>query len=229
MEPWPYGGPDHDEENRRYFQGLVFAQDSTNKNPDSNFYNYPLPLIPIMDAHTREIVRIDRLATGGKDDGLTDKTHSKRVLDHCEPAEYVPELLKDGTRQDLKPLHVVQPDGASFQVTDESLVEWQKWRFRVGFNPREGATLHDIHYDGRSVLHRLAVSEMVSTYLADPVLEKALTLQDCSVCRRQGSFPPKASVRLWRRRRRKLCKQSQSGMRLSRRDQGMDHGFASPW
>nr|POE94474.1 copper amine oxidase 1 [Quercus suber] len=152
IEPWPYGGPDLEEDNRRYFQGLIFAQDTRNRNADSNFYAFP------------ELIRIDRLATGGKDDGLSGQTHSKRILEHCTNAEYVPELLPNGVRKDLKPLNVSQPDGPSFKVTDDSLVEWQKWRFRVSFNPREGAVLHDVHYDGRSVLYRLAMSEMTVPY-----------------------------------------------------------------
>ena len=96
IEPWPYGGLDFGAENRRYFQGLCFAQNMKNGNPDSNFYAYPLPIIPVMDAHTRKICRVDRLATGGKGDALTGKTHSERILDHCEQAEYVPELLSGG-------------------------------------------------------------------------------------------------------------------------------------
>ena len=48
IEPWPYGGLDLDDENRRYFQGLVFAQDTRSGNLDSNFYAYPIPLIPGM-------------------------------------------------------------------------------------------------------------------------------------------------------------------------------------
>ncbi|KAK7548665.1 putative copper amine oxidase [Phyllosticta paracitricarpa] len=167
IEPWPYGGLDPEDENRRYFQGLIFAQDTRSGNPDSNFYAFPLPLIPIMDAHKQEIIRIDRLATGGKGDGLSEKTNAKKVLDHCRTADYVPEMLPNGTRKDLKPLNVIQPDGPSFKVTDESLVEWQKWRFRVSFNPREGAVIHDVHYDGRSVMHRLSISEMTVPY-ADP-------------------------------------------------------------
>ncbi|PSK34791.1 Copper amine oxidase 1 [Elsinoe australis] len=164
IEPWPYGGLEDTDENGRYFQGLIFAQDLRNKNPDSNFYAYPLPLIPVMDIHKEKIIRIDRLATGGKGDSLTGQTHSERVIDHCGPAEYVPELLPNGTRKDLKKLDVLQPDGPSFSVKDESLVEWQKWRFRVSFNPREGAVIHDVHYDGRSVFHRLSVSEMTVPY-----------------------------------------------------------------
>jgi primary-amine oxidase len=67
----------------------------------------------------------------------------------------------------MKPINITQPDGPSFKVTDESLVEWQKWRFRVSFNPREGAVLHDIHYDGRSILYRMSISEMTVPY-GDP-------------------------------------------------------------
>lgn len=117
-----------------------------------------------MDAHTQTIVRIDRLATGGKGDSLTGQTHSERVLDHCQSAEYVPELVSGGTRKDVKPINITQPDGPSFKVTDESLIEWQKWRFRVSFNPREGAVLHDVHYDGRSILYRMSISEMTVPY-----------------------------------------------------------------
>lgn len=117
-----------------------------------------------MDYHNREIVRIEKLATGGKGDSLTasDADFREDVIGHCTTAEYVPELLPKGTRKDLKELNVLQPDGPSFKVSqDDSLVEWQKWRFRVGFNPREGATIHDVWYDGRSVLYRLSMSEMV--------------------------------------------------------------------
>ncbi|KAF2024431.1 hypothetical protein EK21DRAFT_78722 [Setomelanomma holmii] len=164
VEPWPYGGLDFGAESRRFFQGLCFAQDTRNKNADSNFYAYPLPVIPVMDAHLKKIVRIDRLATGGKGDSFTGQTHSPRVLDHCQSAEYVPELVSGGTRKDVKPINITQPEGPSFKVIDESFVEWQKWSFRVSFNPREGAVLHDVRYDGRSILYRMSISEMTVPY-----------------------------------------------------------------
>lgn len=114
IEPWPYGGLDHTDENRRYFQGLCFARDTRSGNPDTNFYSYPLPVIPVMDAHTQEIIRVDRPATGGKGDGLTEQTFKTDIIGHCKPSEYIPELLPEGTRKDLKPLNVVQPEGPSF-------------------------------------------------------------------------------------------------------------------
>lgn len=115
-----------------------------------------------MDALTKKIVRVEEPATGGKGDSLTEKTHAPGLLDHCKPAEYVPELVEGGTRKDLKPLMIVQPQGPSFSVTEGNLVQWQKWRMRVTFNPREGAVIHDIRYDGRPVLYRLSISDMVS-------------------------------------------------------------------
>ncbi|KIW79218.1 hypothetical protein Z517_05830 [Fonsecaea pedrosoi CBS 271.37] len=168
IDPWPYGGPDVGEVAPRqvYTQGLCFAK-LRNGNPDSNHYGFPLPIIPVMDTYKKEIVRIERLATGGTEDGLKYGTAGKNVLEHCKPAEYVPELLDTPLRKDVKPLNVVQPDGPSFTVSDDSLIEWQKWRFRVGFTPRECAVLHDIHYDGRSVLYRLSLSEMTVPY-GDP-------------------------------------------------------------
>jgi primary-amine oxidase len=228
IEPWPYGGLDNTDENRRFFQGLCFAQDKRSGNPDSNFYSFPLPIIPVMDAHTQQIIRVDRPATGGKGDGLLEQTFKRDIIGHCKPSEYVPELLTEGTRADLKPLNVVQPEGPSFRVTNESLVEWQKWRFRVGFNPREGATIHDLWYDGRSVMHRLAISEMVCSNLwpvsASLRLRRHLyphtfflffeltapSLTDCTVRRSSSSVPSKAGLRLWRWRWWKHGQQSLS-------------------
>ena len=68
--------------------------------------------------------------------------------------------------QDLKPLEVSQANGASFTV-DGHEVKWQKWSFRVGFNPREGLVLYTLGYDGRPVLYRASIAEMIVPY-ADP-------------------------------------------------------------
>ncbi|PNH77312.1 hypothetical protein VD0001_g220 [Verticillium dahliae] len=167
VEPWPYGAPEMADGDTRLFQALIFARDASSGNPDTNFYAFPLPLIPVMDAATKKIIRIDDLATGGRGDPLKGQTHTPAVLEHCEAAEYVPELLAGGVRKDLKPLAVVQPEGPSFAVTDGNLIKWQKWSMRVTFNPREGAVVHDIRFDGRSVLYRLSMSDMTVPY-ADP-------------------------------------------------------------
>lgn len=74
------------------------------------------------------------------------------------------------TRSDLKPLNIVQPEGASFTV-DGWKVDWQGWSFRVGFTPREGLVLHELSIgEGdkvRPVIFRASVTEMCVPY-ADP-------------------------------------------------------------
>ena len=50
-------------------------------------------------------------------------------------------------------------------------MRWQKWSFVIGFNAREGLTLHHLRYDDggreRSVLYRASLTEMVVPY-GDP-------------------------------------------------------------
>ena len=73
-------------------------------------------------------------------------------------------------RQGLKPLEIVQSAGPSFNV-DGNEVTWQKWKFRIGFTPREGLVLHTVSYQDegreRPVLYRAAICEMVVPY-GDP-------------------------------------------------------------
>jgi primary-amine oxidase len=86
-----------------------------------------------------------------------------------ERADYVATRVPN-QRQDLKKLDIVQPDGVSFEVNG-SEVSWQKWRFRVGFNHREGLVLYKIAYeDGdrvRPLIYRASMVEMTVPY-ADP-------------------------------------------------------------
>ena len=69
-------------------------------------------------------------------------------------------------RTTLKPLEITQPEGPSFTV-DGDEVSWEGWRFRVGFDPREGLVLHQISIAGRPVVYRASIAEMVVPY-ADP-------------------------------------------------------------
>lgn len=170
IDPWPYGGLDPDDNTARTLQGLVFARDASNGNADSNHYAYPVPIIPVMDVATRKMIRIDRLATGGAEDGLDAAprlAEPKPLFQRAQPAEYVPELLGRPLRTDMKPINITQPEGASFKVHSDNLVEWQKWRFRLGFTPREGAVIHDLCYENRPIIFRLSYSELTVPY-GDP-------------------------------------------------------------
>ncbi|CAG9951040.1 unnamed protein product [Clonostachys rosea f. rosea IK726] len=164
---WPYGADrDSTLETHKYIQGLLYAR-APNGHPESNQYSFPLPFSPVLDIFEDKIVRLEPLASGGKEDGLKYHTATEEPMAHCVENEYYPGLQSSKTRDDVKPLHVEQPEGPSFTVTDTNCVSWQKWRIRVGFNYREGLTLHDIRYDGRPMFYRLSISEMTVPY-GDP-------------------------------------------------------------
>ena len=101
----------------------------------------PLDIAPVLDTETMKVLRIDRLPTGP--DSTHMDTGSYKVP---QPSEYLPEYQK--LRTDLKPLHVIQPEGASFKVIRNgetgNAMEWQKWHLRIGFNQREGMVLYDV-------------------------------------------------------------------------------------
>ncbi|RDA95334.1 hypothetical protein CP533_3464 [Ophiocordyceps camponoti-saundersi (nom. inval.)] len=168
VDPWPYGGTT--ERNPRYMQGLVFAMNASHGNNDANHYAHPVPVIPIVDWVNKKVIRVDRLPTGGVGDDFAPPSPPSspiRLFDESRAADYVPELLDEPLRKDLKPLNVVQPSGPSFTAHADGLVEWMSWRFRVSFNPREGAVIHDLCYQNRPVAYRLSFSELTVPY-ADP-------------------------------------------------------------
>ncbi|KAI9037606.1 uncharacterized protein KD926_000168 [Aspergillus affinis] len=143
-DPWVYG-TDSDSENRRLFQCYMYIVPVDD--PQSNHYSLPcMRLLPC--------VRCDYKAIH------PDRQHAdRRSSTHHD-------LLDEPVRQDLKPYIVQQPQGPSFPA-DGHLVSWQKWRFRVGFNVREGMVLYNVTYDERNVFYRLSLSEMTVPYV-DP-------------------------------------------------------------
>lgn len=66
-------------------------------------------------------------------------------------------------RTTLLPIEISQPEGPSFHVNG-SLVEWENWSMRIGFNAREGLVLHAVAFDDRPVLTRASIPEMVVPY-----------------------------------------------------------------
>lgn len=134
-----------------------------NDDPQANHYSIPLPLAPIFDAHTLELVDLQRLPMGAGSE-LDAQT---QPWEPVEAVEYSAGIMGDAAfRKDLKPLQVVQPEGPSFTIRDRR-VDWQKWSFQLGWNLREGPVLHDVKYDGRSLFYRVSMSEMTVPY-GDP-------------------------------------------------------------
>jgi primary-amine oxidase len=95
-----------------------------------------------------------------------------RIVDEFElpvPAtsgDYDDPAVRGPERTGLRPIEITQPEGPSFTV-DGSLLRWQDWSLRVGFDAREGLTLHQIELGGRPVIYRASVPEMVVPY-GDP-------------------------------------------------------------
>ncbi|ROW03854.1 hypothetical protein VPNG_07256 [Cytospora leucostoma] len=173
-DPWIYGADGVHEglfsDHKRVFQCFLYMRDPANSTEeDSCHYAFPLPISPVIDTVDYKVIRIDILPTG-HDSTVKPLGPWKGPV---PPNEYIPELQPNGLREDLKPLQVVQPEGASFTVSDFSpdglgkVVRWQKWAFKVGFNQREGMVLYDVHYDARPLFYRLSLSDMAIPY-ADP-------------------------------------------------------------
>ncbi len=150
---------------KRMFQCFLYLLDPSNPTEkDSCHYAMPIRISPVISAETMKVTRIDILPTGA--DATITPLSKYKVQ---PPNEYIPELQT--LRTDLKPLNVVQPEGASFQVSKYSeqghVIAWQKWEMKIGFNHREGMVLYDVHYDGRPLFYRLSLSDMNIPY-ADP-------------------------------------------------------------
>jgi primary-amine oxidase len=122
---------------------------------DGNPYANPVAgLHPIVDLNTMELLELQDDWDGGP---------APRVM-----GEYAPQLVPGlELRNDVTPLEISQPAGASFML-DGNELRWQKWSMRLGFNYREGLVLHLVGYEDagrvRPVAHRMSFAEMVVPY-----------------------------------------------------------------
>lgn len=87
-----------------------------------------------------------------------------------ESGNYDDPAVTGPPRTTLKPIEITQPEGPSF-VLEDNVLEWQHWSLRIGFDAREGLTLHQISFDDggrrRPVIYRASIPEMVVPY-GDP-------------------------------------------------------------
>jgi primary-amine oxidase len=83
-----------------------------------------------------------------------------------ESGDYDDEAVRGPHRTTLKPIEITQPEGPSFTL-DGPALSWQDWSLRIGFDAREGLTLHQISNAGRPVIYRASIPEMVVPY-GDP-------------------------------------------------------------
>jgi primary-amine oxidase len=83
-----------------------------------------------------------------------------------ESGDYDDEAVRGPHRAPLKPIEITQPQGPSFTLVGHAL-RWQDWSLRIGFDAREGLTLHQVSLDGRPLIYRASIPEMVVPY-GDP-------------------------------------------------------------
>ncbi len=160
--PWTagYRGPEDAASQGRFIRMEVALAEG----PEDNYYAHPVEGVVAT-------IELDTMAVRIEDHGV--------VAVPSSSGNYTPEGIRaatnvpsfpDGTRPDVKPISITQPEGTSFQVAGHE-VRWQKWRFHVGFTPREGLVLHLVEYFDkgryRPLLYRAALSEMYVPY-ADP-------------------------------------------------------------
>jgi primary-amine oxidase len=160
MDTWTYGEAVAPPEFRD--RRIGWSDTWLRKEPGANPYATSVSgLHCVIDLNAMELLRIED--TGPFADGVAPPTTMGEYI----PAR-IPELLRDRWgREPLRPLEITQPDGPSFTL-EGNLLRWQNWSVRVGFNHREGMTLHQVRYrDGdreRSIAHRMSFAEMMVPY-----------------------------------------------------------------
>ena len=84
----------------------------------------------------------------------------------AESGDYDDEAVRGPQRTTLRPIEITQPEGSSF-IRNGQWLQWQDWSMRLGFDAREGLTLHQISLRERPVMYRASIPEMVVPY-GDP-------------------------------------------------------------
>jgi primary-amine oxidase len=139
---WSIGYDDRFPNHKRLQQCLLFAR----YKPHDNFYAHPLDFSPVLDSNTFEVIHIDFAAHRTKPGGTLSVTSTKprdlekddftscgreRIRPPTKSFEYLPDISGIKLRDDIKPLHIIQPEGPSFKV-DGNVLEWQKWKMHIG-------------------------------------------------------------------------------------------------
>jgi len=187
VDGWSIGYDVRFPQSIRVQQALLFARLSEH----DNLYAHPMDFIPVIDSLAGKVLHIDypphyKLSAKGvpvltasstkppplSADALT-ASNRERIPPPMKSFDFLPDLLaKDPEhkpRDDVKPLHVVQPEGVSFKMNGHEL-EWQKWKMHIAFSHREGIALSTITYNDngevRPIFYRLSLVEMVVPYAA---------------------------------------------------------------
>ncbi|MBS1694021.1 MAG: primary-amine oxidase [Actinobacteria bacterium] len=157
MDVWTYGAAMMPEQHRH--RRLGWCDLWARETPEGNPFAHPISGLKLLvDLNTLELLEIE-----------DHHDYGHPAVD----AEYVPSVRGTTVRTDLKPLHITQPQGASFTVEGTEL-KWQNWTMRLGFNYREGPVIYQVTFDdhgtSRDVAYRMSFAEMVVPY-RDPTFD----------------------------------------------------------
>ena len=152
LETWPFGAeiPEGIDSSRR----LIWTPMWHRPEPGANVYAHPIcDLFAIVDLDTGEVVAVENELT---------------IPIPATPGPY--RASETGANVELRDLAITQQDGPSCTVEGWA-VEWERWKFRVGFDQREGLLIHDVRFvdEGleRRIAYRLSIAELVIPY-GDP-------------------------------------------------------------
>jgi primary-amine oxidase len=148
IDPWPTGNFGiAAEDHRRVFRCISYLR----AEPNDNGYARPIEgLLAWVDGGRGEVLEVQDFGTYPIPE---------------DRGSYYPED-NGPLRDDIKPLEITQADGPGFTI-DGSRIDWQKWSLRASMDPLEGLVIHQLTYAGRSIAHRMSISEMVVPY-GDP-------------------------------------------------------------
>jgi primary-amine oxidase len=120
----------------------------------TSWYWHNQDFIPVLDANALEVLHIDfpsqyktspdgspvRSVPDTKPFPLTadplKTSHRERIPPPLKSFDFLPDLMAQSEknykpRDDIKPLHVIQPEGVSFKMNGHEL-QWQNWSMHIG-------------------------------------------------------------------------------------------------
>lgn len=142
------------ETGRRIQRCFTFVQ----KTPNDLGWAHPVDGVTVMvDVVSREVLAVD--------------DHGIFPVPEEDGNFHDPEWVGEPPRAGMKPIVITQPEGPSFTIDENGVLDWLGWRLQVGFDQREGLVLRNVSIaDGgvqRPILYRASVAEMMVPY-GDP-------------------------------------------------------------
>jgi primary-amine oxidase len=154
VNPLSAGVAGEGEAGRRLQRCFTFVQ----KDPDDLGWAHPVDGVTVVvDVVTREVLDVS--------------DHADLPVPQEDGNYHDPAWVGLPPRAGVKPIEITQPQGPSFTIDADGVLEWLGWTLQIGFDQREGLVLRNICLDdaGRSrpVLYRASIAEMTVPY-GDP-------------------------------------------------------------